>query len=599
MKHQLLLLVLTAFRKYDVGAQIQYYENNTIMVPLWHLLEVTKPEWRNFSPPTTGVPLNWIQYHTYASIRFDLLRKMISTTGPTLEPTTPFPMFSFGTDRIIYNLSAEAEMLKKNLEFEYELENNMSLATEPHPIVTESHPSPRIFNVYKGVYLKDSSLEKIFWNKTYYEKYNRSINWSKKKAFWKKTPTTPTTEWPLINVTKIGDWERISFKLNDISYWEPEQWKEEYEHMEYMEHIKRLNKTATRSPATAFIKLLANTRIASLWRLHSLLPFIHRKTTLKPPDTAEMRDLVYSDPFPVPDVISLEHESAVKNESDYSFKYSYDYRDLSVAFGERARQNKKVTKLWDSRYYAQNFPHNMLTKQLIPPTSPDPWDEWIAMDTWKRREYVLRGWDTARPPNERTRASPHVFTAHPDPTVYDYFDYEYRSPLTEFFNEDSVTLINSREVSKIIWSEKQAISTSPRSTTTDQPPMTLFKVPKKRKIWTTPRSRNIARRKQNRTMSQQELKRKMRERYKKINEARGLDKMENEDGEPGGTPDPKAKDAWFDKLFELKITKLPPTKEPLKEYQCHICLKELSSKGGYQRHINTHKRMGQWLDPFA
>lgn len=512
----------------------------------------------------------------------------------------------------MFNLSWEADALKKRLDYEYELEANLSITTEPTTDPSYIPPSPRIFNVYKGTYINDSSFEALFWNKTYYERYNRSINWSKKKAYWKKTPKTSTTEWPYINITKIGDWERMSCDLDDLSYWDSGRLKEEYENHEYNLAIKAMNRTPTTEQATPLIKLLANTRIASLWKLHSILPYLNQKTTYRMPEDHELRDAIYSDEFPVSPVIQLEHDTGPTEY--YAMEHEYDYRDLSMCVGPRVLESN-ATKLWDARYYQQNYPPDMITKKMEYPTRPDPWEEWNAMDTWRRREFILRGWNTIRPDFEETRAVPQVFTPHPNPTTFDYYDYQEYTPLVEYFDrmERGTTRISSREISLIIWSEKQAYITTTKPTTTLAPGQTPQRRPKKRKVWTTAKPKpGHKNRRMNRTMSQQEIKRMMREKYKKINDMKEQKKKEKEHEdkvdekfrgmEEGEGFDPSM--TYVPEETTVQVTdilydhnNLPSTKEPLKEYQCHICLKQLSSKGGYQRHINTHKRMGQWIDP--
>ncbi|KAI5736472.1 hypothetical protein M8J76_003622 [Diaphorina citri] len=608
MNQQLCLLVASALQL--ASAQVQYFENNTLIVPIWHLFKTRKPEWANWSAPATEENLNWIEWHTRASIMdVDWLGRS-STKGQTQPTTTVYPLFSFNTDRL-FNLSWEADALKKRLDYEYELEYNQSITTEPTIDPSYIPPSPRIFNVGKGVYINDSSFEAIFWNKTYYDRFNRSINWAKKKAHWKNTPTKTTTEWPYINITKIGDWERMSVDLDDLSYWDSDRQKEEYEHHDYMQRIQALNQTPTTEQVTPLIKLLANTRIASRWKLHSILPYLNQKTVGKSPETHELRDAIYSEEFPVSPVIRLEHDTGPTEY--YAMEHDYDYRDLSRFVGPRALQ-EDATKLWDSRYYNQNFPPDMLTKRLEFPTPPDPVMEWNNMNTWKKREYILRGWNTIRPDFEETRAVPHVFTPHPNPTTYDYYDYQEYTPLQEYFDnlERPTTRISSREVSLIIWSERQFVETTAKPSSTLAPGETPQRKLKKKKVWTTAKPKAGHKRRMNRTISQQEIKRMMRERYKKINEQKLERQREKEhdqniekrfkdigtgtdDGKDGYIPaetTPYVEDIIYD------INNLPTTLVPLKEFQCHVCLKELSSKGGYQRHINTHKRMGQWVDKF-
>lgn len=61
--------------------QVQYYENNTLIVPIWDLFATRKPEWANWTTPTTEEPLNWIEWHKRASILDAQMLKMSSTTG--------------------------------------------------------------------------------------------------------------------------------------------------------------------------------------------------------------------------------------------------------------------------------------------------------------------------------------------------------------------------------------------------------------------------------------------------------------------------------------------------------------------------------------
>lgn len=533
---------------------------------------------------------------------------VFSSTGTTREATTAYPLFSFNTDRL-FNLSWEADLFKRRVEDEYDAEANLSMTLEPTLDTSYIPPSPRIFNLYRGKYINDSSLEKIFWNKTYYNRFNRSINWAKKKAYWKKTPKTSTTEWPWINITKIGDWERLSFDLDDLSYWDSQRQRKEYEHHDYMELLKQMNKTPTTEQVTPLIKLLANTRIASLWKLHSILPYLNQKTTFRQPEDHEFRDAIYSEEFPVSPVIQLEHDTGPTEY--YAMKYDYDYRDLSKFVGPRAR-DQDATKLWDERYFNQHFPPNMVTRRLEFPTSPDPYQEWQAMDTWKRREYILRGWNTQRFDFHETRASPWEWTPHPDPTTWDYYDYQEYTPLADYFEriQRPTTRINSREVSLIIWSEKQAYVTTEKTSTTLAPGVTPQRKLKKKKVWTTAKPKRAgAQRKFNRTMSQQEIKRVMRDKYKKVNDMKeekkkeeqalkqGHEKVDAVQEEAGDTGNYIPEETTPEMPMVFDDNKLPTTLVPLKEYQCHICLKQLSSKGGFARHIATHKRMGQWIDP--
>uniref|UniRef100_A0A8D8V090 C2H2-type domain-containing protein n=1 Tax=Cacopsylla melanoneura TaxID=428564 RepID=A0A8D8V090_9HEMI len=615
MSQQLCLLVLGLGSVY---CQVQYYENNTVVLPIWHLFATRKPEWVNWTAPTTTEALDWIQFHTRQSIWNIELAKKSSTTPRSKVPTTPYPLFSFNTDRL-FNLSWEADALKKRLDYEYELEANLSITTEPTIDPSYIPPSPRIFNVYKGVYINDSSFENLYWNKSYYERFNRSINWAKKKSWWMKTPKTSTTEWPYINITKIGDWDRLSFELDDLSYWDSERQKEEYAHHDYMQAIKAMNRTPTTEQVTPLIKLLANTRVASLWMLHSVLPYLRSSTTFRMAEDHELRDAIYEEDFPVSPVIHLEHDTGPTEY--YAMANEYDYRDLSQNIGPRARE-QEYTKLWDERYYQQHYPPGVTeayTRRLEYPTRPDPLQEWNMMDTWKRREYILRGWNTIKFDFEQTRAVPHVFTPHPNPTTFDFYDYQDYTPLADYFDKmvQETTRINSREVSLIIWSEKQAVETTTKPSSTLAPGETPQRRPKKRKVWTTakvkPGHKNA--KKLNRTMSQQEIKRMMREKYKKLaedKEQKKKDKAHDEavdarfkDLEAEGFDPTRAYigddttlpyvPPEFDEDDELI---LPSTKVPIKEYQCHICLKQLTSKGGFLRHINTHKRMGQWVDPF-
>jgi hypothetical protein len=66
MNQQLCLLVASALQL--ASAQVQYFENNTLIVPIWHLFKTRKPEWANWSAPATEENLNWIEWHTRASI---------------------------------------------------------------------------------------------------------------------------------------------------------------------------------------------------------------------------------------------------------------------------------------------------------------------------------------------------------------------------------------------------------------------------------------------------------------------------------------------------------------------------------------------------
>ncbi|KAL1457736.1 hypothetical protein WDU94_007930 [Cyamophila willieti] len=613
MSQQACLLVLSLG---SVCGQIQYYENNTILAPIWHLFATKAPEFINRSAPTTDEPLNWIEWHTRQSIWNVELAKKSSTTPRSKVPTTAYPLLSFNTDRL-FNLSWEADALKKRLDYEYELEANLSITTEPTIDPDYIPPSPRIFNVYKGVYINDSSFENLFWNKSYYDRFNRSINWEKKKAWWKKTPKTSTTEWPYINITKIGDWERLSFDLSDLSYWDSERQKEEYEHHDYMNAIKQMNRTPTTEQVTPLIKLLANTRVASLWKLHSIIPMLHQSTTFRMPETHELRDAIYEEEFPVSPVIHLEHDTGPTEY--YGMENEYDYRDLSQFVGSRARE-QEYTKLWDERYYQQNYPPGVTdtyTKRLEFPTKPDALMEWNMMDTWKRREYILRGWNTVKYDFDEPRPVPQLFTPHPNPTTFDYYDYQEYTPLAEYFDkmQEETTRINSKEVSLIIWSEKQAVETSTKPSSTLGPGETPQRRPKKRKVWTTAKVKpGHKNKKMNRTMSQQEIKRMMREKYKKLAEAKEQKKKDQAHDEAVEARFKNMEEEGYDptRTFAVDDTtipyvpefgddneiRLPTTLVPLKEYQCHICLKQLTSKGGFMRHINTHKRMGQWVDPF-